>query len=215
MNNNILSIIISIVSILWLVISLIGYVLYKTREEINSWECGVKWILTAGFNWLYEEATGQHEERNLLNTSLMLSNDEVLQLVKNFDKHPYETPTLSSYNPNSYGIAWYDIYTLGLSPVYAGLTNDQIKQMAKYVIQNYFMNTRNIQVSIYIQIASPIRLYFAIPLSENGQLFLEKQRRSISSSIGLDSYRNSNPFASLDSSIDSDSLEEEINIFED
>lgn len=219
MHNNIFSTIISTISILWTVISLIGYVLYKNREEINSWEDGVKRIMTIGFNWFYEEATRQNEEKNLLNTSLMLTNTEVLELVKNFDKHPYETPTIYSYNPNSYGVAWYDIHALGLSPAYTGLSNEQIKQMAEFVIQNYFMYTRNTQIPIYILATSPTRLFFAIPLSENGQLFLEKQRQPAAthncSSICLSSSKGLNPSMNTDSSIDSDSLEEEINLFED
>ena len=47
--------------------------------------------------------------------------------------------------------------------------------MAESIIQNFYMETRGIRVKVFIKVASPKRLYFAIPLSVEGEEYLEKQ----------------------------------------
>lgn len=218
MNYDIIFLIINFICISWTIITLVGYALYKNRDEINSWEEGIKRIMTWGFNWFYEEATGQDIKKNIPFFT-PLTNTEVLQLVNNFAGHPYDTPVLYSYVPNLHGISWYDIRALGLTQTYMSLSNNNIAQMAEFIIQTYFMRTRNTQITVYIRVASPIRLYFAIPLSQNGDTFLQKQSQlataNVFSSVNLGSPNGLNPSVDSGSSVDSDSLEEEIDIFED
>ena len=64
---------------------------------------------------------------------------------------------------------------MGLVQLYQGLTRSDICEMAENIIQNFYMETRGIGVKIFIKVASPTRLYFAIPLSVEGEKYLEKQ----------------------------------------
>lgn len=158
-----------------------GFIIYK-GWELDSWENGVKKVLTFGFHLIYKiycfaytELTGKEISGNCINTALMCSNHEVLELVTCLDGHPYDTPSLESYIPNENGIAWYDISAIGLVHMYRDLTCKQLADMVYKIIQNYFMKTRGVQVFIYILVVTPTRLYFAIALSEEGRKSLEKQ----------------------------------------
>lgn len=64
---------------------------------------------------------------------------------------------------------------MGLIPLYQGLTRSDICGMAENIIQNFYLETRGRSVKIFIKVASPTRLYFAIPLSEEAEEYLEKQ----------------------------------------
>lgn len=172
MPDNLFISILNISCLLWTIVSLTGYILYKYRTGVASWEDGIKRVVTLGLDWIHEEATGQAASAKIINPSLLLTNNEALQLTQSFDRHPYDTPVLVSYVPNVNGISWYDIQAVGLIQKYASLTHAGIRQIAEHIIQTYYMNTRNTQIILYIRIATPTRLYFAVPLSAQGNAFL-------------------------------------------
>lgn len=101
--------------------------------------------------------------------------EEVPKLVERFKNSPYIVPSLSRYVSNSLGVLWLDIKAMGLIPLYQGLTRSDICGMAENIIQNFYLETRGRSVKIFIKVASPTRLYFAIPLSEEAEEYLEKQ----------------------------------------
>ena len=173
---DIISILFYVCCLTWTVISILGYLIYKFGFlGVQSWEEGVHKLVTSGFTLLYEEMTGQLLPEEIVNTALILNNDEVLELVKRLSDHPYETPSLEYYCPNSNGISWYDIRAVDLAPRYQNLSNEEIAKIAFYIIQNYIMEGRGLQAFIDIKIATPTRLYLAIALSEKGRKFLEQQ----------------------------------------
>ncbi len=150
------------------------------------------------FRFLYEGWTGHDLPEKLVHAERILSNAEVLELVQKFKNSPYIVPSVENYIQNNLGILWLDIKAVGLIPLYQGLTRIDICGMAESIIQNFYMETRGIRVKVFIKVASPIiqnfymetrgirvkvfikvaspkRLYFAIPLSVEGEKYLEKQ----------------------------------------
>lgn len=124
---------------------------------------------------IYEGWTGHSLPEKLERTERILSNAEVLELVQKFKNSPYIVPSQGDYIPNYQGILWLDIKAVGLAPRYQSFVREDICNMAENTIQNFYMETRGIRVKVFIKVASPTRLYFAIPLSVEGEKYLEKQ----------------------------------------
>lgn len=175
--NTLLSFI-SNICILWTGFSLAGYIAYKGGiVDADSWEGTIKKLVYHVGEALYEMLAGKPVDRKIINTGLILSNQEALELTKKFDGHPYDTPTLTKYMPNVNGCSWYDIAGMGLIEHYQQMDNQEVAQMAFHVIQNYFMEVRNVQVAVRIQAATPKRLYFAVALSGDSIRYLDNMRR--------------------------------------
>lgn len=188
----------SIVQALFIMVSIValfclgGYILYKMGEAENTEEgAGMLGACIASvalavlhflpkifrtlFRFLYEGWTGHDLPEKLVHAERILSNAEVLELVQKFKNSPYIVPSVENYIQNNLGILWLDIKAVGLIPLYQGLTRIDICGMAESIIQNFYMETRGIRVKVFIKVASPKRLYFAIPLSVEGEKYLEKQ----------------------------------------
>ena len=178
------------------IICLLGYILYKLGYARNVEEGSglVGSIIAYGvlavfrflpkifrplFRFLYEAVyvgwTGHDLPEKLAHAERILSNAEVLELVQKFKNSPYIVPSVANYIQNSLGILWLDIKAVGLAPRYQSFVRADICNMADNIIQNFYMETRGIGVKIFIKVASPTRLYFAIPLSVEGEKYLEKQ----------------------------------------
>lgn len=185
---------------IWGFLSLIGFVIYKVLH-LDTWEQGLVKAFTATINFLYEGFTGKSSQDANINTALLCYDNEALEIVSRLNKHPYETPSLTSYVPNLNACSWYDISAVGLAPSYKDLDNVLISEMACKIIQNFFMETRNCQVNICIKVVSPTRLYFCIPLSEAGFRFIQKQN-------------NTSPMGRIEEN-NENSLEEEFDFFSD
>lgn len=194
---------------IWTIISISGFLVYKAEvaADVHSWEDGIKKVLTFVFEFVYEDVLGKILPDKLVNPSLVCSNDEVLQLVEKLSNHPYDTPVLTSYIPNVNGIDWYDFAAVGLVPRYKNLSNREISKIADHIIQTFFMETRNCKVPLFIKVAAPTRLYFAVALSENGRKFLEKQNLSMP-------MENLEKTGGPDISTKTDGLEEVIELFQ-
>ena len=188
----------SIVQALFIMVSIFalfclgGYILYKMGEAENTEEgagmlgaCIASVALTVLhflpkifrtlFRFLYEGWTGHDLPEKLVHAERILSNAEVLELVQKFKNNPYIVPSLGGYIPNYQGILWLDIKAVELALRYQSFIREDICNMADYIIQNFYMETRGIRVKVFIKVASPKRLYFAIPLSVEGEKYLEKQ----------------------------------------
>ena len=187
-----------------------GYYIHKRNPDtLKTWRAGIFYVLSSFIETTYDvvlflyqklksaspvitdifySITGQTNPKKIINPAFMLSDCEVLALVKRLDGHPYDTPTLISYIPNSNGVSYYEIGAVGLVEKYKGLTVSELAQLILHVIRNFFMETRNIQVWIYLIVVSPTRLRFAVALSEEGRRILELQlQRSDSACVNTDS----------------------------
>ncbi len=163
-----------------------GYVIYRLYpESTDRWEDGVSFMVHLVFDplislakFIYKKAAGKLLTDQTVDMTYMLTDQEALDLVDSFKDHPYATPALASYGPNVNGISWIDIKAVGLAGRYKEITYEQIVTICRNVIETYFMKTRGCQAAVYIRVASPKRLYFAVPLSEAGKHFLDRQEVS-------------------------------------
>lgn len=188
---------VEIIVCFWSFTTLIGFFLYcfdvknaKTLEDgiavfvtalckgiITSFlsVCKIVKCLKQAFPDFLYFLSGTENPKKMINYALMLANEEVLELVRGLDRHPYDTPTLVSYIPNRNNLSQYEISAAGLVSAYHNLTNIDTATIAYNVIQNYIMETRNIQACIHIQVATSKRLCFSIALSEESSESLIKQ----------------------------------------
>lgn len=168
-----------------------GYVIHRLYpESTERWEDGVSFMVHLVFDPLislarliYKKVIEKLLTDQTVDMTYMLTDQETLDLVDALKDHPYDTPALASYIPNANGISWIDIKAVGLVGRYKDVTYEQIATICRNVIENYFMKTRGCQVAVYIRVASPTRLYFAVPLSEAGKRFLDRQEVSAVESV--------------------------------
>lgn len=150
--------------------------MYKCNVlDAKSWEESMTIIFVSIFNFFYEGMTGKVSSEKAINTALLFNNEEALELTRRLDGHPYDTTTLASYEcANS--IAWFDIRAVGLVSAYRDTDYKQRQRIAYHIIQNFFMETRGVQVYVDVKIATSTRLYFAVPLSVEGEKYLQRQK---------------------------------------
>lgn len=168
-----------------------GYLLYKLYpEETATWEDGVKDLIHITFygikaicRFIYKELTGNDLQEYVVNPGLVLTNQETLELIGDLNGHPYDTPAWENYTPNINGISWTDVKAVGLVERYKDITNEQIATICRNIIETYFMKTRNDKPIVYIKVATPTRLYFAVALSKDGKRFLDSQEPSAVESV--------------------------------
>lgn len=153
-----------------------GFLIYKSGIlHTNSWEETISKMFTLIGEVFYEDVTGKLVDKKIINPALILIHEEILELVKRLENNPFMTPALAQYIPNENGIMWVDIRAVKLIAKYKDLTKKELYKMLYHIIQNFYMEKRNTQVCLYIKVATPNRLYFAVALSEEGKEFLEKQ----------------------------------------
>ena len=169
--------IIDVLAYIWTFISVTGFAIYKLDDNIETWEDGIKELLTHAVKSLFSSDEQQDDKRQI-NQTVYLSNEEVLDLVKQFDNHPFDTPSLADFFIAPDGVMQIFISSLGLIPKYVDMTNEDIREMAYKIIQNYYMDTRQCQIPVYIGVATPKRLQIGIPLSQYAQAKVQKQQQN-------------------------------------
>lgn len=175
---------IEIIIMIWGVISFFGYIFYRflSNGKIPTWEDGIKEIFLAwgsALSSLYHFFSETIPPEKVINTAYLLTNNEEVELVKRFENHPFETPSLKERPIVANGIVWFDISAIGYISKYESLTYDEFSEMAMNTIQNFYYETRGLKANIQIKVASSKRLYFALAVSEEGRQFLRKQEENI------------------------------------
>ena len=180
-----------------------GFITYKLKYA-NSWEDGVKLLLKIYWDWikkigkfLYEEFLGRSPDSQIINPALILTNKEAIELTNRFKNCPYVMPFLEKLSPNCNGIMWMEIIATGLCTSYATLSFSELKRIAISTIGNFYYEIKGINVPIYVKVAQKDRLYFAIPLCEDGEKFLQKQDQF----QGESSFEQEQPMKSLEEEI--------------
>lgn len=150
--------------------------MYKCNVlDAKSWEESMTIIFVSIFDFFYEGLTGKVSSEKAVNPALIFNREEALDLTRRMDGHPYDTTTLACYECAN-GIAWFDIRAVGLASAYRDTDYKQRQRIAYHIIQNFFMETRGLQVYVDIKIATSTRLYFAVPLSVEGEKYLQRQK---------------------------------------
>lgn len=168
-------------AILWSLFCIAGYVYYKAGFA-KTWAEGIPVFFSCLgalfkgiFHFFYKMFSKQALENEMLRTEWILTNQEVISLTASLKGCPYDTPSLEGYTPNIAGVLWVDISAVGLTSTYQNLPVSGIKEVTEKMIQNFYMQTRETRVPVYIKVASAKRLYFAVALSGQGKEFLDKQ----------------------------------------
>ena len=155
------------ISVLWSITSVGSFLRYKSGA-FPSWEESLKdsihYIISqigALFNPSVEE---------LDNLGFALTDNEPLQLVEDFEQHPYETPALASYQVKS-GCMIFNVHAVGLSFKYKDFEENspELTRLLRFKIYNYFLKTRGTPVHVFIRFPTPTRLSFAVPFTDSAR----------------------------------------------
>lgn len=133
-----------------------------------------KWLVNFA-RFARQELTGKVPDDEVINTSLVLTNEEVKQLLSLLESKFYVLPVLIQYDPNIDGILWLDISAVGVHPEYDELSLEERKKIMVHIIQGFYFEKRGFYVLLFLKVVTSTRLYLAIPLSKKGQRFLENQ----------------------------------------
>ena len=154
-------------SVLWSITSVGSFLRYRSGAS-SSWEESLKDTICCIIARIGEFFNPSVEE--LDNLGLALTDNEPLQLVEDFEQHPYETPALASYQVKN-GLMVFDIRAVGLSSKYSSLgeNNTELAHLLRLKVYNFFMKTRNTPVHVCIRFATPTRFYFAVPFTDSAR----------------------------------------------
>ena len=162
-----------------------GYINYK-HKNLKRWEDGIWHFIYFLYGWLFkllkpikkvakfiiEKITAD----DVVDNALLLTNQECLDIVQEFENHPYESPALANNPVTSDNIQQLDIQAVGLVPKYNDTENKDLKIMINNTIQTYCMRTRERQIDIEISIVTPTRLLIEIPLSNQAKKKLTERK---------------------------------------
>lgn len=193
--------IISLVSIIWVMFCVVGYIAHKLYPKVYpTWTSAMKGAIQGIANIFYEELTGKSPIAQIENTILKLTAFEREELRKYLEGHPYDMLRLTSYDIKN-SICFFDFDATGLASRYAEISTEEIAKMCAFRVQTFFKEKRQISYLVYIDplVATPTRLCFAIPLSENGIRFLEQQHQT---EIAATSQSEKHPPQRLEEEID-------------
>lgn len=121
---------------------------------------------------------GDDTREYMVDTSLILVEEDIVELSKRLDGRPYDTPTFFGW-ANKLGVARYEYCTCGLTEKYKSLEMKELAKICLYQIRNYYIETRRVTPYVVIEIATPMRLRFAVALSKYGQDLLERQKNDL------------------------------------
>lgn len=168
-----------LVSLIWMMFCIITYFAHKLYpKDYPTWTSAMKGTIQGIATLIYEELSGKQPASQIENRALLLSDTELDELRRFFEDSPYITPVLYLCRIEN-SVCFYEFRAMGIIAKYKELDNKDIAKMCYYKIQTFFREKRGFSAHIYIdmQIATPDRLCFAIPLSEDGANYLEKQKK--------------------------------------
>ncbi len=122
---------------------------------------------------------GEDTQKYIINNSLGLTEEDVIELTKRLDGRPYDTPIFCSCS-SAPGIVRYEYRSCGLTEKYSSLDAEKLFKVLLHQIRNYIIETRRMQPYVVIEAATPTCLCFAIALSEFGKETLSKQESTLS-----------------------------------
>lgn len=166
----------SLIFVIFCAVTFVAYKLYP--EDYPTWESAMKGAIRGIATLIYTELSGKQPSSQIENPTLKLTYQESEELCKYLESKPYDTLRLTSYTIE-HSTCLYEFDATGLIEKYKEWSSEEIAKMCTFRIQTFFKEKRGFSYLIYvdIQIATPDRLRFAIPLSEQGVHYLEKQRK--------------------------------------
>ena len=121
-------------------------------------------LISSFVAWLLRDDFAIHQR----NTALILLPEEISTLIDLLNGRPYDFPTLDGCSVDSSDIYYLQISAYGLTHDYRSLTLDQIRQITRRVVSEFWRSTRGFVPPFYISNASENRLTVCVPLSTYG-----------------------------------------------
>ena len=158
-----------LVSVISFIKKYIVPILYKIIKDFITTS---EWLITQYLKWWKKTSINKD-----IKDSLYLSDNEYNELVKQLKDNPFVFPKLGIIYQKDFenGILRFDVDAIGLTSKYRDIDNKTLREIICTIIKNYYMETRNTNVSVYVTVASPIRVQIAIPLSDYGKYLLQKE----------------------------------------
>lgn len=171
-------------------VELVGWILYRCGViRGDNWWLATKNMVAQGMKWAWkwcrklseqvlEELTGQPSPDKIQDDNLILSNQEVIKLIRSFSGNPFEEPTLVSYRKTKFGALKIDMCAMGFVEKYKNICRKELERKMEYQVRMFYLETRERVVCPIFTVVSPERLTMLIPLSVEAKRIIEKNEKT-------------------------------------
>lgn len=176
--------------VLTVYVELVGWILYRCGViRGDNWWLATKNMVAQGMKWAWkwcrklseqvlEELTGQPSPDKIQDDNLILSNQEVIKLIRSFSGNPFEEPTLISYRKTKFGALEIDMCAMGFVEKYKNICRKELERKMEYQVRMFYLETRERVVCPIFTVVSPERLTMLIPLSVEAKRIIEKNEKT-------------------------------------
>lgn len=176
--------------VLTVYVEFVGWILYRCGViRGDNWWVATKNMVAQGMKWAWkwcrklseqvlEELTGQPSPDKIQDDNLILSNQEVVKLIRSFSGNPFEEPTLISYRKSKWGALEIDMCAMGFVEKYKNICRKELERKMEYQVRMFYLETRERVVRPVFTVVSPERLTMLIPLSVEAKRIIEKNEKT-------------------------------------
>lgn len=176
--------------VLTVYVELVGWILYRCGViRGDNWWLATKNMVAQGMKWAWkwcrklseqvlEELTGQPSPDKIQDDNLILSNQEVVKLIRSFSGNPFEEPTLVCYRKTKFGALEIDMCAMGFVEKYKNICRKELERKMEYQVRMFYLESRERVVCPIFTVVSPERLTMLIPLSVEAKRIIEKNEKT-------------------------------------
>lgn len=175
--------------VLTVYVELVGWILYRCGViRGDNWWLATKNMVAQGVKWAWkwcrklseqvlEELTGQPSPDKIQDDNLILSNQEVVKLIRSFSGNPFEEPTLIGYRKSKWGALEIDMCAMGFVEKYKNICRKELERKMEYQVRMFYLESRERVVRPIFTVVSPERLTMLIPLSVEAKKIIEESEK--------------------------------------
>lgn len=176
--------------VLTVYVELVGWILYRCGViRGDNWWLATKNMVAQGMKWAWkwcrklseqvlEELTGQPSPDKIQDDNLILSNQEVVKLIRSFSGNPFEEPTLINYRKSKWGALEIDMCAMGFVEKYKNICRKELERKMEYQVRMFYLESRERVVRPIFTVVSPERLTMLIPLSVEAKKIIEESEKT-------------------------------------
>lgn len=151
----------------WCAVSLVAFFYYKFSIcDIKTYGEAIRFCTIGAIEMLLSDDLSQEQ-----NTMLYLTNQEVLHLVDRL-KEIFQFPKLYNWYVDPNGVLCVEITAIELVSKYKDIDRNTLCEIVCNITQTYYMEIRQLYVSVFIPIATKDHVLIKIPLSKYAQKIL-------------------------------------------
>lgn len=171
-------------------VEFVGWILYRCGViRGDNWWLATKNMVAQGMKWawkwcrklseqVWEELTGQPAPDKIQDDNLILSNQEVVKLIRSFSGNPFEEPTLINYRKSKWGALEIDMCAMGFVEKYKNICRKELERKMEYQVRMFYLESRERIVRPIFTVVSPERLTMLIPLSVEAKKIIEESEKT-------------------------------------